>query len=100
MFAVVKTGGKQYKFEVGKVTEIERLEISEGEEVSLDEVAMVVDGANVSLDQHSVVVQVVSHFRGEKVICFKRRRRTSESKKKIGHRQNLTRVLTKQIVKK
>lgn len=96
MFAVIKTGGKQYKVAVDDVFEIEKLEIEDGTAVTFDEVLAVGSEAGVTVGAPvvagaTVVAEVVEQTRGPKVISFKKRRRQN-SKRKRGHRQLLTKV--------
>ena len=97
MYAVIKTGGKQYKVAAGEKLKIESLGVGVGEQVTLDKVLMVVDGANVSIGSPTVVgakveATVLSHGRGKKVKIFKLRRR-KHYKRQQGHRQNYTEVV-------
>ncbi|MEO3432239.1 50S ribosomal protein L21 [Inquilinus sp. CAU 1745] len=94
MFAVIKTGGKQYKVAKDDVIRVERLSDDAGSSVKLDQVLMVVDGDKVSvgtpvLSGASVTAEVVDHDRGPKIIVFKKKRRQNYRRKK-GHRQDLT----------
>jgi large subunit ribosomal protein L21 len=103
MFAVVKTGGKQYKVAVGDIFDTEKLETEEGKTVSLDQVLMITDGDDVivgtPLVEGAVVeAEVVSHKRNKKVIIFKKRRR-KKSMSKNGHRQKITVLKVKSIKK-
>lgn len=104
MFAVIKTGGKQYKVSAGDEIEIEKLAQDPGAAVDFAEVLMIVgeDGA-VSvgapvLDGALVRAEILDQFRGPKTINFKRRRRKHSSARKKGHRQHLTRVRVTEIV--
>lgn len=97
MYAVIKTGGKQYKVTAGEKLKIESLGLEVGEQVTLDQVLMVVDGANVSIGSPTVAgakveATVLSHGRGKKVKIFKLRRR-KHYKRQQGHRQNYTEVV-------
>ena len=97
MYAVIKTGGKQYKVAAGEKLKIESLGVEVGEQVTLDHVLMVVDGANVSIGSPTVAgakveATVLSHGRGKKVKIFKLRRR-KHYKRQQGHRQNYTEVV-------
>ena len=96
MYAIVKTGGKQYKVAVDQVFEIEKLEVEDGVAVTFDEVLAVGSDAGVTVGAPTVagatvVAEVVEQTRGPKVISFKKRRRQN-SKRKRGHRQLLTKV--------
>jgi large subunit ribosomal protein L21 len=80
MYAVIKTGGKQYKVAPGEKLKIEQIPADVGAEVILDQVLMVGDGASVRLGQPvvagaSVKATVLAHGRGDKVTIFKMRRR-------------------------
>ena len=94
MFAVIKTGGKQYRVEDGSQLEIERLPAVAGETVQFNQVLMLggedpVIGAPF-VEGAIVEAEVVEQIRGEKVIHFVKRRRKHSSKRTKGHRQNLT----------
>jgi large subunit ribosomal protein L21 len=94
MYAVIETGGKQYRVSEGDVVRVERLPSSLGDEVSISEVHLVADGDNVqvgtpTVDGASVVGTVVEEGRGKKVIAFKKKRRKGYQRK-IGHRQAYT----------
>ncbi|HBA36228.1 MAG TPA: 50S ribosomal protein L21 [Gammaproteobacteria bacterium] len=94
MFAVIKTGGKQYKVSEGDKLRVESLPYDEGEALEIDQVLMVADGDNIKLGQpyvegSSVKAVVKSHGRGKKVEIIKFRRR-KHYRKQQGHRQNYT----------
>ena len=94
MYAVVKTGGKQYKVAAGEKLKIEQIPADVGAQVTLDQVLMVSEGESVRVGQPmvagaSVLATVVAHGRGEKVKIFKMRRRKHYQKHQ-GHRQNYT----------
>jgi len=96
MYAVIKTGGKQYRVSAGEKVRIETIEADVGAEVVLDQVLMVGEGDKVSVGKPliagaAVKATVVSHGRGEKVRIFKHRRR-KHYKKQAGHRQNYTEI--------
>jgi large subunit ribosomal protein L21 len=96
MFAVIKTGGKQYKVAVEDIFEVEKLELEDGATVTFDEVLAVGTDAGVTVGSPvvsgaTVTAEIVEQTRGPKVISFKKRRRQN-SKRKHGHRQLLTRV--------
>ena len=95
MYAIVKTGGKQYKVAPGDRINIEKLDAEVGAEVELP-VICVVDGETVEADPAKaaatkVVATVIEQFKGEKVLVFKFKKRKNY-KKLRGHRQQLTRV--------
>jgi large subunit ribosomal protein L21 len=94
MYAVVKTGGKQYKVAPGEKLKIEQIPADVGAQVTLDQVLMVGEGESVRVGQPtvtgvSVMATVVAQGRGEKVKIFKMRRRKHYQKHQ-GHRQNYT----------
>jgi large subunit ribosomal protein L21 len=96
MYAVIKTGGKQYRVSAGEKVRIETIEAEVGAEVVLDQVLMVGDGDKVSVGKPliagaAVKATVVAHGRGDKVRIFKHRRR-KHYKKQAGHRQNFTEI--------
>ena len=97
MFAVIKTGGKQYKVSSNDVLRVEKLAAEEGAAVQFNEVLMVGgDGAPTvgapRVEGAGVQAEVIAQIKGEKVISFKKRRRKHSSKRRIGHRQELTLV--------
>ena len=94
MFAVIKTGGKQYRVAENDIIQVEKLPAEAGASVTLDEVLMVEDGGNVSvgapfLSGAKVTAEVVEQARGPKIIVFKKKRRQNY-RRKNGHRQDLT----------
>ena len=94
MYAVIETGGKQYRVSEGDVVRVERLESSIGDEVSIPDVHLIADGDNVQVGSPtvkgaSVTGTVVEEGRSKKVIAFKKKRRKGY-KRKIGHRQSYT----------
>ncbi len=94
MFAVVKTGGKQYKVTKGEVIRVEKLDAEVGSEINLPEVMMVTDQDDVQigspvLDTAVVKAKVLEHGRARKIVVFKKKRRKGY-KKKRGHRQPFT----------
>ncbi|MFN2496829.1 MAG: 50S ribosomal protein L21 [Pseudonocardiaceae bacterium] len=102
MYAIVKTGGKQYKVAVGDVVEVEKLEGEPGTEVSLSAV-LLVDGATVTtgaatLGAALVTGKVVEQTKGPKIRIHKFKHKTGYHKRQ-GHRQKLTRVEVTSISK-
>ena len=101
MFAVIKAAGKQYKVAVDDKITLSTVAGAAGDKVTFDEILMLTkDGASVfgapSVAGASVVGEIVEQTRGPKVISFKKRRRQN-SKRKRGHRQDLTIVQIKEI---
>ena len=91
MFAVLKTGGKQYKVQSGDVLRVEKLAAEAGETVQFNEILMV--GAQVgapTVDGAAVQAEVLDQIKGPKTINFVKRRRKHSSKRTKGHRQQLT----------
>jgi large subunit ribosomal protein L21 len=102
MYAVIKTGGKQYKVAPGEKLKVELIPADVGAAVVLDQVLMVGDGATVRLGQPmitgaSVTATVLGHGRGDKVTIFKMRRRKHYQKHQ-GHRQGYTELKIDGIV--
>jgi large subunit ribosomal protein L21 len=92
MFAVIRTGGKQYKVTSGDVIDVEKLEGSAGDKVEISEVLMVNEKIGAPLVAGAkVLAEIVEQFRDDKVIIFKKRRRHNYRRKK-GHRQYLTSI--------
>jgi large subunit ribosomal protein L21 len=96
MYAVIKTGGKQYRVAAGEKIKVEQLPGDVGSEITLDQVLLVADGDKVSVGAPLVVgakvqATVVSHGRHDKVTIFKMRRR-KHYQKHGGHRQNYTEI--------
>lgn len=101
MYAVVQTGGKQYRVEEGSSIQIEKLETEAGKEVVLDKVLLIGDGDKVTIGRPmiagaTVTADVVRQFRAPKIIVFKKRSKKGY-KKTQGHRQNLTEIKIKSI---
>lgn len=96
MYAVIKTGGKQYRVSEGDTLRVESLDANEGDSVDFDEVLMVGEGADVKvgaplLEGSRVTATVKAHGRGKKIEIIKFRRRKHHMKR-MGHRQNFTEV--------
>jgi large subunit ribosomal protein L21 len=94
MYAVIETGGKQYRVEVGTELQVELLDVEPGKTITLDRVLLVADGDTSSIGRPlvadaAVSAEVVRQIRGEKLISFKYRPK-ARSRVKKGHRQELT----------
>ncbi len=94
MFAVIKTGGKQYRVSQGDKLRVESLDADEGDAVNLDQVLMVGEGDKVTVGEPvisgaTVSAKVLTHGRGKKVDIVKFRRR-KHYRRQMGHRQNYT----------
>ncbi len=93
MFAVLKTGGKQYKVASGDVLRVEKLNANAGDKIQFNEILMV--GATIGAPMVAgagVQAEVIDQIKGEKTIHYVRRRRKHSSKRTKGHRQQLTLV--------
>ena len=96
MYAVIKTGGKQYRVSAGEKLKVEQLAADIGSEIVLNEVLLLSNGENITMgapliNGATVTAKVVAHGRGEKVNIFKMRRR-KHYRKSQGHRQNYTEI--------
>jgi len=92
MFAVIRTGGKQYRVAPGDVLEIERLPGEAGASITFSEVLVAGDKIGLPLvSGASVAAEIVAQDRADKVVAFKKKRRKNTHRKR-GHRQLLTRV--------
>ncbi len=96
MYAIILTGGKQYKVSEGDVIYVEKLNAEAGEEVTLDKVVLVSDNDNVKVgtpfvDGASVKANIVKNGKSKKIYVFKYKSKKNE-KKKIGHRQPYTKL--------
>jgi large subunit ribosomal protein L21 len=97
MYAVIQTGGKQHRVEVGEVVRVESLAGDAGDSVVFDKVLMVGDSDSVRVgspvvEGASVRGTVVSHGRGKKILIFTYKRRKNSNRRTQGHRQNYTAV--------
>lgn len=102
MYAVITTGGKQYKVSEGDVIDVEKLGIEEGSEVKFDKVLLLGDENETRLGKPYikdayVTAEVIANKRARKVIVYKFKRRKNYRRKK-GHRQHLTQLKIKQII--
>jgi large subunit ribosomal protein L21 len=102
MYAVIKTGGKQYKVVAGERLKIETLTAEVGDTVSFEEVLMIGEGEQITvgaplISGGKVSAEILAHGRGEKIRIIKHRRRKHYHKEQ-GHRQNFTEVKITEIV--
>ncbi|MEL6551451.1 MAG: 50S ribosomal protein L21 [Pseudomonadota bacterium] len=101
MFAVLKTGGKQYRVTAGDVLRVEKLAADAGETVQFNDILMVGSKVGTPLvEDAGVQATVIDQIKGDKVINFVRRRRKHSSKRTVGHRQQLTLVRVTEILEK
>ena len=96
MYAIIETGGKQYKVSEGDVIYIEKLDVEEGAEITFDKVLMAGEGDAVKVgtpvvEGATVAAKALKHGKAKKVVVFKMKRKKNERKKK-GHRQPYTKV--------
>ena len=101
MYAVIETGGKQYKVSEGDVIFIEKLDVAEGENVTFDKVLILADGENVNVgaptvDGATVTAKVEKQGKAKKIYVFKMKRKKNYRRKK-GHRQPFTKVTIEKI---
>lgn len=101
MYAIIRTGGKQYQVAAGETLRVEKLEGEVGDTVELDDVLMVVDGETVKIGRPKVegarvVAKIAEQGRHKKVIVFKKKRRKGYQVKK-GHRQMYTALKIEEI---
>ena len=102
MFAVIKTGGKQYKVAAGDVIAVEKLPHEAGSDIDFDQVLMIGDGASMTVGNPVIAgacvgAHVLEQTKGEKIIIFKKKRRQNY-RRRHGHRQNLTLLQITEIV--
>lgn len=102
MFAIIKTGGKQYKVTAGDIIAVEKLAAEAGSDIDLDQVLMIGDGATMTMGNPLVAgavvaATVVEQTKGDKVIIFKKKRRQNYRRRR-GHRQLLTLLKISDIV--
>jgi len=95
-YAIIRTGGKQYRVSAGDLLKVEKLEAEVGQEVALGDVLAVGEGADLNLDGaalggQSVQAKVIRHGRGRKILIWKYKRRKGFDRKQ-GHRQDFTEV--------
>ena len=99
-YAIIKSGGKQYRVAEGDVIEVEKIAGEAGAEAKFSDILLIGEGADLKigdkLKDASVVGEVVEQFKDKKVVAFKYRRRKGYHRS-IGHRQHLTRVKIKSI---
>ena len=103
MYAIVRTGGKQYRVEEGRAITVERLPAEEGSTVELGEVLLIADDGEVTIgtpliEGARVLAQVETNGRAKKIIVFKYRAKV-RTRKKTGHRQNFSRLSVTEILR-
>lgn len=101
MYAIIRSGGKQYRAEVGATIDVDRLPHDVGESLEISDVLLVADGDDTRIGQPrvdgaTVSATVVEQFRGKKIVVYKYRQRTNYRRKQ-GHRQYYTRLRIEDI---
>jgi large subunit ribosomal protein L21 len=100
-YAVIQTGGKQYRVESGNEIEVEKLDVEVGADIQISEVLLVADGGKIQIgapfiNGAKVEAKVLDQFKGDKVIAFKFRRRKGYHRT-VGHRRQLTKLKIESI---
>ena len=99
MFAVLKTGGKQYRVQAGDVLRVEKLAANAGDKVQFNEILMVGSTVGAPLVAGAAVqAEVIDQIKADKVITFVKRRRKHSSQRTKGHRQHLTLVRVTEVL--
>ena len=101
LYAIAETSGQQFWFEVDKYYDIDRLNAKEKDKITLDKVLLIKDKSSISIGKPyvkdaKIELEVVSHKRDKKIIVYKMRPK-KKTRRKMGHRQELTRVMVKSI---
>ena len=101
IYAIAETSGQQFLFEVNRYYDIDRLKAKEKDKITIDKVLLIKDKSNISIgrpyiEDAKVELEVVSHKRDKKIIVYKMRPK-KKTRRKMGHRQELTRVMVKSI---
>ncbi len=101
LFAIAETSGKQFWFEVDKYYDIDRLNAKEKDKFTIDKILLIKDKDNISIGKPyvknaKIELEVVSHKRDKKIIVYKMRPK-KKTRRKMGHRQELTRVMVRSI---
>ena len=101
MFAVLKTGGKQYKVQAGDVLRVEKLDAAQGDKIQFNDILMVGTTVGVPMVKGAAVqAEVIDQIKGEKTIHYVKRRRKHSSQRTKGHRQQLTLVRVTEVLEK
>ena len=101
LYAIAETSGQQFWFEVNRYYDIDRLNAKENEKIILDKVLLLKDNNSISIGKPyikdaKIELEVISHKRDKKIIVYKMRPK-KKTRRKMGHRQELTRVMVKSI---
>ena len=101
LYAIAETSGQQFWFEVDKYYDIDRLNAKEKDKITIDKILLIKDKDNISIGNPyiknaKIELEVISHKRDKKIIVYKMRPK-KKTRRKMGHRQELTRVMVKSI---
>ena len=101
LYAIAETSGQQFWFEVDKYYDIDRLNAKEKDKITIDKILLIKDKNNISIGKPyiknaKIELEVVSHKRDKKIIVYKMRPK-KKTRRKMGHRQELTRVMVRSI---
>jgi len=101
LFAIAETSGRQFLFKVNKYYDLDRINAKEKEKITLNNILLIKDNKNISIGKPyiknaTVELEVMSHLRDKKIIVYKMRPK-KKTRRKMGHRQELTRVMVKSI---
>jgi len=101
LFAIAETSGRQFLFKVNKYYDLDRINAKEKEKITLNNILLIKDNKNISIGKPfiknaKVELEVMSHLRDKKIIVYKMRPK-KKTRRKMGHRQELTRVMVKSI---
>ena len=101
LFAIAETSGRQFLFKVNRYYDLDRINAKEKEKITLNNILLIKDNKNISIGQPyiknaKVELEVMSHLRDKKIIVYKMRPK-KKTRRKMGHRQELTRVMVKSI---
>ena len=101
LFAIAETSGRQFLFKVNKYYDLDRINATEKEKITLKNILLIKDGKNISIGKPyiknaKIELEVMSHLRDKKIIVYKMRPK-KKTRRKMGHRQELTRVMVKSI---
>ena len=101
LFAIAETSGRQFLFKVNQYYDLDRINAKEKEKITLNNVLLIKDNKNISIGKPyiknaKVELEVMSHLRDKKIIVYKMRPK-KKTRRKMGHRQELTRVMVKSI---
>ena len=102
LFAIAETSGRQFLFKVNRYYDLDKINAKEKEKITLNNILLIKDNKNISIGKPyiknaKVELEVMSHLRDKKIIVYKMRPK-KKTRRKMGHRQELTRVMVKSIL--